>query len=115
MGDQYRSAIFFHDAAQEQAAKKAIAALAKSGELDGPVVTQVVKAPKLPRATTNNGSKRAAAAAATSASASTDRRPHDVKEPAIAGSFVSQRVMVRIGPRVKGTLRLSSSSGITTN
>ena len=46
VGDQYRSAIFFHDAAQGQAAKKAIATLSKSGELDGPVVTQVVKAPK---------------------------------------------------------------------
>lgn len=45
VGDQYRSAIFFHDAAQEQAAKKGIAALAKSGELDQPIVTQVVKAP----------------------------------------------------------------------
>ena len=45
VGDQYRSAIFFHDAGQEQAAKKAIAALAKSGELDRPIVTEVVRAP----------------------------------------------------------------------
>lgn len=44
VGDQYRSAIFFHDAAQELAAKKGIAVLSKSGELDQPIVTQVVKA-----------------------------------------------------------------------
>ena len=45
VGDQYRSAIFFHDAAQEQVAKKEIAKLSASGELDRPIVTQVVKAP----------------------------------------------------------------------
>lgn len=46
VGDQYRSAIFFHDAQQQQVAKQAIAKLAASGELDRPIVTQVVQAPK---------------------------------------------------------------------
>ncbi len=45
VGDQYRSAVFVYDAAQSLSAKQGIAALAKSGELDRPIVTQVVQAP----------------------------------------------------------------------
>ena len=43
-GDQYRSAIFFHDAAQEAAAKASKAALAKSGKHRPPIVTEIVPA-----------------------------------------------------------------------
>ncbi len=44
VGDQYRSAIFFHDRSQMLAAQKAIKALQASGELDAPIVTEVVPA-----------------------------------------------------------------------
>lgn len=43
-GDQYRSGIFAHDAAQRQAASASKAALERSGRLTGPVVTEVVDA-----------------------------------------------------------------------
>jgi peptide-methionine (S)-S-oxide reductase len=43
-GSQYRSAIFFHDAAQEAAAKASKEALAKSGTHHRPVVTEIVPA-----------------------------------------------------------------------
>ncbi|MFO0972196.1 MAG: peptide-methionine (S)-S-oxide reductase MsrA [Phycisphaerae bacterium] len=43
-GTQYRSAIFYHSVAQEQAARAAIDRLAKSHEFDRPIVTQVVAA-----------------------------------------------------------------------
>jgi peptide-methionine (S)-S-oxide reductase len=43
-GSQYRSAIFFHDAAQEAAAKASKAALAKSGTHRRPIVTEIVPA-----------------------------------------------------------------------
>ena len=43
-GPQYRSAIFFHDEAQRQAAEAARDALAKSGRFDQPIVTQIVRA-----------------------------------------------------------------------
>ncbi len=46
VGSQYRSAIFFHDSAQQAAAKKAIKALQASGELDDPIVTEVTRAPR---------------------------------------------------------------------
>jgi peptide-methionine (S)-S-oxide reductase len=42
VGPQYRSIILAHDDDQESAARRAIAALDASGELDGSVVTEVV-------------------------------------------------------------------------
>lgn len=46
IGPQYRSVIFTHDPAQEQAARSAIAALQASGFYEDPIVTQVVSAPE---------------------------------------------------------------------
>lgn len=43
-GTQYRSAIFFHDAEQETAAKDAKATLEKSGIFKRPIVTQIAAA-----------------------------------------------------------------------
>jgi peptide-methionine (S)-S-oxide reductase len=40
-GTQYRSAIFYHDAGQEAAAREAIAALEKAGVFKRPIVTQI--------------------------------------------------------------------------
>lgn len=40
-GPQYRSAIFFHNEAQEAEAKRQIAAINESGELSKPIVTEV--------------------------------------------------------------------------
>ena len=45
VGDQYRSAVFFHDREQEKAALAAIEQLTASGVFTRPVVTQVVPAP----------------------------------------------------------------------
>ncbi len=42
VGTQYRSAIFFHDAEQETAAKKVIAEVEASGKCKRPIVTEVV-------------------------------------------------------------------------
>ncbi len=50
VGDQYRSAIFFHDRDQEKAALAAIAQLTESRVFTRPVVTQVVPAAKWWRA-----------------------------------------------------------------
>ena len=44
IGTQYRSVVFFHDAEQESATRDMISRLDTSGELSGPVVTQVVPA-----------------------------------------------------------------------
>ena len=44
VGDQYRSAVFFHDQAQREAALAAIAELTASRVFTRPVVTQVVPA-----------------------------------------------------------------------
>jgi len=46
VGDQYRSAIFFHTAEQEEAARAAIRALEAEGKSRRPVVTAVVPAPE---------------------------------------------------------------------
>jgi len=46
VGTQYRSAIFFHDAQQEQAARKSLAAADASGYHPGPIVTEIVAATK---------------------------------------------------------------------
>ena len=45
-GEQYRSAIFVHDDAQARAAEASRDALAKSGSLPGPIVTEIVDATK---------------------------------------------------------------------
>lgn len=50
IGTQYRSAIFYHDASQEAAAREAKAALESSGAFRRPVVTQVVPASAFYRA-----------------------------------------------------------------
>ena len=44
IGTQYRSAIFYHDASQEAAAREAKAALEGSGAFHRPIVTQIVPA-----------------------------------------------------------------------
>jgi peptide-methionine (S)-S-oxide reductase len=44
VGTQYRSAVFFHDAEQETAAREAKARIQASGNLPGPVVTEVTAA-----------------------------------------------------------------------
>jgi len=44
IGTQYRSAIFFHDAEQEAAARDAVAALEKARVFPRPIVTQIVPA-----------------------------------------------------------------------
>ena len=44
IGTQYRSVIFYHDAAQKAAAEASIKRLDEAGELDGPTVTQIVPA-----------------------------------------------------------------------
>jgi peptide-methionine (S)-S-oxide reductase len=41
-GDQYRSAIFYHDKAQRRLAEKTKRALEESGRFDQPIVTQIV-------------------------------------------------------------------------
>jgi peptide-methionine (S)-S-oxide reductase len=46
VGDQYRSAIFFHTADQEEAARTAIRALEVEGRPRRPIVTAVVPAPE---------------------------------------------------------------------
>ncbi len=43
-GHQYRTAIFYHDEAQREAAERSKAALEASGKLPGPVVTEIVPA-----------------------------------------------------------------------
>ena len=46
VGDQYRSAIFFHTPEQEEAARAAIRALEAEGGSRRPIVTSVVPAPE---------------------------------------------------------------------
>ena len=43
-GRQYRTAIFFHDAEQEQLARASKEQIEQSGRLDGPIVTEIVAA-----------------------------------------------------------------------
>ena len=49
-GSQYRSAIFFHDAEQEAAARDSLAALDKAGVFKRPIVTQIAPATDFYRA-----------------------------------------------------------------
>jgi len=44
VGHQYRTAIFYHSEAQREAAERSKAALEASGELPGPIVTEIVPA-----------------------------------------------------------------------
>jgi peptide-methionine (S)-S-oxide reductase len=46
VGSQYRSAIFYHDAAQQAAAQASKEALEKSGKLRRPIVTEITAAPE---------------------------------------------------------------------
>lgn len=50
VGTQYRSAIFFHDAEQETAARDAVKTLEKSKVFERPIVTQIVPASDFYRA-----------------------------------------------------------------
>jgi peptide-methionine (S)-S-oxide reductase len=50
VGDQYRTAIFFHTPEQEKAARAAKAALEKSGKHRRPIATEIAPAPKFWRA-----------------------------------------------------------------
>lgn len=50
VGDQYRSAIFYHSPAQEAAARASLARLDQSGRYRRPIVTQIVPAPQFWRA-----------------------------------------------------------------
>jgi peptide-methionine (S)-S-oxide reductase len=45
LGDQYRSAVFFHTPEQEKSARAALDQLTESGVFKRPIVTQVVAAP----------------------------------------------------------------------
>jgi len=45
VGDQYRSAIFFHTPEQEAAARAAVERLTAEGRFERPIVTQIVPAP----------------------------------------------------------------------
>jgi peptide-methionine (S)-S-oxide reductase len=47
VGTQYRSVIFYHDPAQERAARAVIADLGAQGVWDAPIVTQVLPLPTL--------------------------------------------------------------------
>jgi peptide-methionine (S)-S-oxide reductase len=49
-GTQYRSAIFFHDAEQEAAARESKEALGKAGIFKRPIVTEITAAPEFYRA-----------------------------------------------------------------
>lgn len=49
-GEQYRSAIFFHDAAQQQKAQASKAALERSGRFKRPIVTEITPATEFYRA-----------------------------------------------------------------
>jgi peptide-methionine (S)-S-oxide reductase len=50
VGTQYRSAIFFHDAEQEAAAKASKEQLEQSGDYKRPLVTEILPSPKFYRA-----------------------------------------------------------------
>ncbi len=50
VGDQYRSAVFFHSPEQEKSAQAAVEQLTESGLFKRPIVTQVVPAPEWWRA-----------------------------------------------------------------
>jgi peptide-methionine (S)-S-oxide reductase len=50
VGSQYRSAVFFHDAGQEKAARASRDALEKSGRFKGEIATEIVPAARFYRA-----------------------------------------------------------------
>ena len=50
VGTQYRSAVFYHDAAQQAAAADAKQKLEDEGRLSGPIVTEITSAPTFFRA-----------------------------------------------------------------
>jgi peptide-methionine (S)-S-oxide reductase len=46
VGTQYRSVIYYHDDAQKAEAERKIADLGRSGQFDGPIVTELAPAPE---------------------------------------------------------------------
>jgi len=50
VGNQYRSAIFFHDEEQKKIAQKSKEELEKSGQFRKPIVTEIIKAPEFYKA-----------------------------------------------------------------
>ncbi|HSB84174.1 MAG TPA: peptide-methionine (S)-S-oxide reductase MsrA [Nitrosarchaeum sp.] len=50
IGNQYRSAIFFHDEEQKKIAQKSKEELEKSGKFQKPIVTEIVPAPEFYKA-----------------------------------------------------------------
>ena len=50
IGNQYRSAIFYHDETQKEIAEKSKQSLDSSGSFDDPIVTQIIPAPKFYKA-----------------------------------------------------------------
>jgi peptide-methionine (S)-S-oxide reductase len=50
VGSQYRSAIFYHSQAQQEAAEASKAALERSGRFHAPIVTEILPAPTFWRA-----------------------------------------------------------------
>ncbi len=50
VGNQYRSAIFYHDETQKEIAEKSKQSLDSSGSFDDPIVTQIIPAPKFYKA-----------------------------------------------------------------
>ena len=50
VGNQYRSAIFYHDETQKEIAEKSKQSLDSSGSFDDPIVTEIIPAPKFYKA-----------------------------------------------------------------
>ena len=50
VGNQYRSAIFYHDETQKEIAEKSKQSLDSSKSFDAPIVTQIIPAPKFYKA-----------------------------------------------------------------
>ena len=50
VGNQYRSAIFFHDEEQKKIAQKSKEKLEKSGQFQKPIVTEIIQAPEFYKA-----------------------------------------------------------------
>ena len=50
IGNQYRSAIFYHDETQKEIAEKSKQSLDSSGSFDDPIVTEIIPAPKFYKA-----------------------------------------------------------------
>ena len=97
VGDQYRSAVFFHDGDQEKAALEAIAQLTESQVFTRPVVTQVVPAASggAPRSITRSTSRSTRASAAGSERSERDRSGRN-RRPAVRAAHAGP---ARLGRR----------------